>query len=284
MAVYERTYKRYAGEQSPRWSRFLIVPRYLLKDVFASRLLLFYFAFCFIFPLFCAGYIFITHNFDLIKAYPQLKDWLAIDAESIASFFKVQSMFGFFLTLFVGPGLVSRDLANNGLALYLSRPFSRVEYVLGKTSVLALLLSAITWVPGFALVALMVGFEGMGWLTKHLGALAGFFALSWVLIAILSMLALSVSAWVRWRPIAGFAMLAFMIGGQMFAAIANMLFRTESGHYFNFFHLTDVLAAAWVGGEAPSELSPWTAVFALGLFFAFFLFLLHRKIRAYEVA
>ena len=40
---------------------------------------------------------------------------------------------------FIGPGQVSPDLANNALPLYLARPFSRVEYVLGKMSVLLVL-------------------------------------------------------------------------------------------------------------------------------------------------
>ena len=34
MAVYEHTYKEYAGELTPEWSRFLIIPRHAYKDVF----------------------------------------------------------------------------------------------------------------------------------------------------------------------------------------------------------------------------------------------------------
>ena len=51
------------------------------------------------------------------------------------------------MALLVGPPLVSRDLRNNALPLYLCRPFSRTEYVMGKMSVMLILLSAITWVP-----------------------------------------------------------------------------------------------------------------------------------------
>ena len=43
-----------------------------------------------------------------------------------------QSMLALFLAAFIGPGQVSPDLANNALSLYLARPFSRAEYVLGK--------------------------------------------------------------------------------------------------------------------------------------------------------
>ena len=56
----------------------------------------------------------------------------------------IQSTLAFFIAAFAGPGLISPDLTNGALPLYLSRPFSRAEYTLGKFSVLALLISAIT--------------------------------------------------------------------------------------------------------------------------------------------
>src|SRR6266540_4116539 len=72
---------------------------------------------------------------------------IPIDASFFQFFVNFQAALAFFVTLLVGPPLVSRDLRNNALPLYLCRPFSRAEYVLGKMSVLLILLSAITWVP-----------------------------------------------------------------------------------------------------------------------------------------
>src|SRR6266852_1287555 len=70
-----------------------------------------------------------------------------------SNFVSVQGVFAFLLTAFTGPGLISPDLANGALPLYFCRPFSRAEYVIGKSSVLAILLSQITWVPGLVLFA-----------------------------------------------------------------------------------------------------------------------------------
>ena len=53
-----------------------------------------------------------------------------------------QGSLAFLLTAWVAPVLVSPDLVNGALPLYLSRPFTRVEYVLGKATVLVTLLSA----------------------------------------------------------------------------------------------------------------------------------------------
>ena len=48
------------------------------------------------------------------------------------------------------------------MPLYLCRPFSRAEYVLGKMSVLVFLLSLITWVPGLILFVIQAQPGGLG--------------------------------------------------------------------------------------------------------------------------
>src|SRR5262249_57699634 len=80
-----------------------------------------------------------------------LANLLPIDGSFFLAFFNAQQTFAFILTILIGPVLISRDVANNALPLYLSRPFSRAEYVAGKMNVLAIMISAITWAPGLLL-------------------------------------------------------------------------------------------------------------------------------------
>ena len=288
MAVYERTYKRYAGVSTPQWTRFLVLPRYVFKDVFASKFFLVFYVVCFLPALYFAGRIYLYHNVgklftQLPEAAEFVSEYLAIDAESFMPVIGVQVFLAFFTALFVGPGLVSRDLANNGLPLYLSRPFSRLEYVGGKFSVLAILLSAITWVPGLLLYAMQTGYAGLAWGWENqriaLAILVGF----GVWITTVSLLALALSAWVRWRPVAGFLMfMVFLVGGP-FGALVNGLFSTYWGHTIN---LSVVMARIWEGllGLEPSTRLPlglaWASILVFG---AGCVFLLHRKVRAYEV-
>ena len=56
------------------------------------------------------------------------------------TFLGIQSWMGFVLTAWGAPGMITRDFANHAVQLYLSRPLSRTEYLLGKASVLAALL------------------------------------------------------------------------------------------------------------------------------------------------
>jgi ABC-2 type transport system permease protein len=99
-----------------------------------------------------------------------------------------QGGLAFLLTAWVAPVLISPDLVNGALPLYLSRPLTRVEYVLGKATVLLTLLSAITWAPMLVLFALEAGTGADGWGPANVRIAAAVFAGSWVWILVLTLL------------------------------------------------------------------------------------------------
>src|SRR5690348_7823762 len=148
MAVYEQTYKPFAGTLTPEWSRFLIIPRHAFRAVFKSKLFTAFFVLCFLPLLVEAILIYLHHNVNALGIMKlNIQELIPIDATFFQTFVDIQGGFAFFVALLVGPPLVSQDLRNNALPLYLCRPFSRTEYVLGKMSVLLILLSWITWIP-----------------------------------------------------------------------------------------------------------------------------------------
>lgn len=286
MAVYERTYKRYVGETTPSWARILVLPRYIFRDVFKSKFFLIVFLLGFLWPLAFAVSIYLRNNATFLEAFPSfdIDDFLAIDASFFRLLLQVQFPFAFVTTLFVGPGLISRDLANNSLPLYLSRPFSRSEYVLGKFSVLAVLLSAVTWMPGWALFALEGNYAGLGWMTANLQLPIAIFIGSWVWIVTVSLMALALSAWVRWRPVAAFMMLfVILVGAFIGSVLINGLFRVDWGHFMNLTIVIRTVLDSLFGLPIRSGLPQGLAWLSLAAFSGFFLLLLHRKIRAYEV-
>lgn len=285
MAVYERTYKRYVGVTSPQWARFLVLPRYVFQDVFKSKLFLIFFVLSFVYPLVNGALIYLRHHAPFLEAFPDfdLGAFLAIDAGFFRQVLGVQFGFAFLLALFVGPGLVSRDLANNGLPLYLCRPFSRAEYALGKFSVLAVLLSAVTWVVGGALFALEANFSGLEWTFKNSRLAVAIFVGSWAWIVVVSLLALALSAWVRWRPVATFMMLMVVLAGGFFGGITNALFRVDWGHLVNLPVVIKTILDGLFGFEPRSGVPVALAWLSLLAFAGFCLFLLSRKVRAYEV-
>jgi ABC-2 type transport system permease protein len=132
MAVYEHTYKPYAGPLTTEWSRFLVIPRHAYRDVYRSKLFIAFFALCFVCPLIMAILIYLHHNLTAMAVFQiNLRDLAPINAFFFRVFMGIQTSLAFLLTVLIGPPLISRDLANNALPLYLCRPFSRAEYVFG---------------------------------------------------------------------------------------------------------------------------------------------------------
>lgn len=288
MAVYGRSYRRYSGVLTPAWSRFLIFPRYAYETVFQSKLFVAFFALCFLLPFAGLLIIYLHHNMSALSFLnlpaEELKQFLPIDKSFFFYGTWFQGALSFLLVLLIGPALVSPDLRNNGLALYLSRPFSRSEYVLGKMSVLLILLSLITWIPGMLLFLFQSYLDGAGWLGSHLRLGFAIFVGSWAWILFLSILALAVSAWVKWRPVARIALIVIFFVSMGFAGIIGEILDTSAGTlvapWFVIGSIWGGLFDVPVDGFMPSPAAAWASLIAGTLIC---LWLLSRRIRAYEV-
>ena len=242
MAVYKRTYKTYDGPLTPSWSRFGVVARYSFSTLFKSRIFTGFTVVCF-FPLLIAvAQIYFIHN-PLAQSLLDMRlgNLLKIDNRWFAQFLYIQAWLGFLLAAAATPGMVSKDFANHALQLYLSRPLSRVEYLLGKISVLAVLLSVVTWIPGLLLFALQAQLEGHGWAWDNFYLIGSIILSGWLWIAVMSLLMLGLSVWVKWRIAATGLILGvfFLLPG--FGAAFNAVMRTQWGWLLNLPYVLDVI-------------------------------------------
>ena len=303
MAVYEHTYKRYAGELTPTWSRFLIIPRHAYRSVFQSKIFVAFFVACFIAPLVFAILIYLHHNVNALGILQaNINELVPINNTFFQAFVSVQGSFAFFLTLLVGPPLVSRDLTSNGLPLYLCRPFSRAEYVIGKMSVLLILTSLITWIPGLLLFLFQSYLEGGGWFTQNLWIAYAIWSGSWVWIIVLALLSQAVSAWVKWRVVASAILLAIFFIPSILGEVINTLFQTRYGHLISLgalvgniwaglFRTFNPVSSSVVQGRNGrivrdviiNQPPLWSFWLMLALVCLFCLWLLYTRVRAYEV-
>src|SRR5215469_4940759 len=201
MAVYRRSYRPYSGTLTAEWSRFLVLFRYSRRNLFRSKFLTVFFVLCFFWPIACLAWIYVANSASILAKLGARPELFSIDNKFFLLFMTVQGVLAFALTAFTGPGLISPDLANGALPLYFCRPFSRAEYILGKSSVLGILLSQITWIPGVILFAIQTSFAGAGWAWDNLWIAGSLILSSLIWIAVLSMLAMALSAWVKWRVV-----------------------------------------------------------------------------------
>jgi ABC-2 type transport system permease protein len=304
MAVYEQTYKPYSGKLTPEWNRFLIIPRHTLRGVFNSKLFTAFYVICFLPLLVEAVLIYLHHNVTALAIMNlNARELIPIDGAFFQTFVNIQGGFAFFVALLVGPPLVSRDLRNNALPLYLCRPFSRTEYVMGKMSVLLLLLSWITWVPQLLMFLFQSYLEGFAWFRSNLWIASAIVIGGLVWILLLGLLSQTVSALLKWRIVASGAMLGLVFIPSVFAGIVNFIFQTHWANIISLFGLMGNVTAGLFGtfdrvaGRIEvtdfndnvvrevllMEPPLWACWAALFLFCAVCLAVLHWKVKAYEV-
>jgi len=297
MAVlYKQSYRGYDGPLTPAWSRFLILPRYAFEEMRASRFFTMFFLVTMLYPLICALIVYVEHNLSALKLLrADGGNLIAINSQFFMNLLGWQSMMSFFLAAFVGPGLISPDLANNALPLYLARPFSRTEYVLGKMGVLLILMSLMTWVPGLLLFGLEGYLEGSGWMVRNFGIASAMFLGAWIWILLISLLALALSAWVKWKPMAGALLFGVFFVAAGFGGAINAILRTRWGQLLNISHLVGAVWGSLFGPEnshsgavffrsgRAEEIPIWCCWMALLAICGICLYLLGRKIRGAEV-
>lgn len=294
MAVYKHQYRQYEGELTSRWQRLLIPSRYAYRGIFQSKFFVVFFVLCFLVPVGGAVLIYLTHNLNAMEMLQIPPNALiSIDADFFEGILTIQGSFAFLLTVFVGPGLVSPDLTNNALPLYLSRPFSKVDYVLGKMLVLLILQSCVTWAPLTILFFLQSTLQGGEWMAENSRILVASLVGAFIWILFLSLLALAVSAWVRWKAIGGALLFGVFFVAVGFAETINQTFTTRWGDLFN---LNEVIRVIWswlfhgmglpierINGVEVNSVPIWSAWLALAIICLICLALLSRRIRAYEV-
>jgi ABC-2 type transport system permease protein len=284
VAVYKRTYAAYEGSLTPAWSRFLILPRYSFARLWQSRFLVMFFMACFFYPLGCVGYIYLANNLSILSSFGvPVGNFIKVEPSLFLYFCWIQAGFTYLLTAFIGPSLVSPDLVNGAMPLYLCRPFSRTEYIAGKMSVLVFLLSLVTWVPGLILFVIQASLAGWEWTKANFWIAGSLFLGLMVWILMLSLLALALSAWIKWKIAAGGLVLGVFFAGAGFGTALNNVMRIKYGSLLN---LTEVMFKIWATlfrWPEDTGISLEASWITVGLVCAICLWLLLRRVRAFEV-
>ncbi|HYL92928.1 MAG TPA: ABC transporter permease subunit [Alphaproteobacteria bacterium] len=291
MAVYKRSFKAYNGPLTPAWSRFTVLSRFTFATMFQSRPFTAFAVLCQVPLLIGVAYIYFVHS-STAQALLGLRFGRTplIGNQWFSVFLYVQGWLGFILTAWSAPGMISKDFANNAVQLYLSRPISRAEYILGKSGALVVLLSAVTWVPTLVLFFLQASMDGHGWLGEHFWMIGAILACSALWIAVITLLAMATSVLAKWRIAATGLMLAIFFVVPGFGEVMNAILRTSWGKLLNLSYLFQVIWAHLFRLQLPDLVNSrlnmvplWTAWATMLTVCALSLLILNARLKAREV-
>ena len=152
--VHDQSYRRYRGLRLPLGRAWLVILRrslrtFLSRKVFLGLLLL-------------AWVPFLVRSVQIyaVVTYPQAAQALPVSPQMFRNFVDFQGLFAFFVTVYVGAGLIAADRRANALQLYLSKPLLRVEYIAGKLGALMVYLAFVTLLPGLMLLVMQIVLSG----------------------------------------------------------------------------------------------------------------------------
>jgi ABC-2 type transport system permease protein len=153
MPIHDQGYRRYGGAKARRGTGWMVITRAGLRTFFARR--------AFLGLLLVSWFPFFVRAVQIYAAanLPQMAV-LAPTADTFRQFLEQQRPFVFFVTVYVGAGLIANDRRANALQIYLSKPLTRAEYVFGKLAILMTFLALVTWLPAIVLLIVQISFAG----------------------------------------------------------------------------------------------------------------------------
>jgi len=185
--IHDQGYRRYAGTRAPLGRAWQVIARAGIRAIISKRAFIALMLFAWAPFLVRAVQIYVSANF-------QQAAFLAPKGETFREFLDQQGVFAFFVTIWVGAGLIANDRRANALQLYLSKPLTAAEYIAGKMAILFLFLVFVTWTPAMGLLVVQTVFAGSFTFIRNNAYLLPaitLFSLAQVLLFSTTMLALS---------------------------------------------------------------------------------------------
>jgi ABC-2 type transport system permease protein len=279
MPIYEQTYRRYEAREPLRQLRFWPITREALRLVLAKR------AFLGLLALSLLPVIGRVIQIYVVTRFPEAGRVLPVDGRLFGDFLNQQVGFTLFLTIFGGAGLVANDLRTGAIVMYLARPLTRRDYVVGKLGVTFLLNLTVTLAPGLLLYAIALALAPeqfakweLWWIAPAIAAQALVMSLS------VSLLGLAVSALTKSARVSGLGFFAFIIGLELVRRVLDHGFDLPWATLLSLQDNLRNLARALFGLTDRSSTVPWLASAAvIALLAVGCLLILRRRVRAVEV-
>ena len=277
MPIHDQGYRRYLGTRAVLGRSWQVITRAGVTSVISKRVFLGMMLWAWAPFVVRAVQIYVSETFTQAS-------FLAPKGETFREFLDQQGLFVFFVTIYVGAGLIANDRRANALQLYLSKPMTSAEYVAGKLAILCIFLTGVTFLPAMMLLLTQAMFAGsLEFVRNNVYLLPAItlFSLAQVLLASTTMLALSsLSKSSRFVGV--------MYAGLFFFTTA--LFQTLRG-------ITGQSRFAWLSPTASLQqlgdvifrldpryqLSPAIAALAVVVLIAGSILILMRKVRGVEI-
>jgi ABC-2 type transport system permease protein len=275
--IHDQGYRRYRGEKARTGTGWMVITRAGLRNFFAKR--------AFLGLLLVAWFPFFVRAVQIYAAanLPQAQ-FLAPTAETFRQFLDQQQIFVFFITVYVGAGLIANDRRANALQIYLSKPLTRAEYIFGKLAILMIFLALVTWLPAIVLLIVQISFAGnFTFLSNNLFLFPAITVFSFILVTMVASAMLALSSLSNSSRYVGILYAAVIFFTQAIYGVVYAVTRSSAMSWISFSaNLSQV--GDMIFRQTPKYDTPWpvSLLMIVGLI-ALSGIVLERRVRGVEV-
>ena len=277
MPIHDQGYRRYGGTREPHGRTWWVIARAGVMERLRERK--------FLGLLFFAWTPFFVRAIQMyIAANVPQASFLEPTPATFREYLDQQSIFVFFITIYVGAGLIANDRRANALQIYLSKPLTRIDYVTGKLVTLLMFLTFVTWVPGMLLLMLQMMFAGnFAFLRANLFLFPAItlFSVTLVMMSAFAMLALSSLTKSRRFVAMMYAGLIFFTAA-MYQALRGIT-NTRAWAVISPEDVLDVVAAVIFRTPGTTSIPMWAAVLDIAIIIGASIWILEKRVRGVEV-
>jgi ABC-type transport system involved in multi-copper enzyme maturation permease subunit len=279
MPIHDQGYRRYEAREPLRQIRFWPITREALKMILAKRAFLGLLAVSFL------PFVVRVIQVYIVTRFPEAGRVLPVDGRLFGEFLNQQVGFTILLSIFGASGLVANDLRTGAILVYLSRPLTRRDYVLGKLCVPLALNLAVTLVPALGLYAVSLGLspdQFLKWDLAWIGPAIVVHALGISLFV--SLLSLAVSSLSRSARVAGLGFFGLIFGLEMIRLVLQHGFGRPEAVLLSFQADMHAVGNALFGLADPNLAVHWAGPVAVLVAVALgCLAVLRTRVRAVEI-
>jgi len=279
MPIYDQGYRPYEARAPLHQIRFWPITREALRMILSKRAFLGLLAVSFL------PFIVRAVQIYIVARFPDAGRVLPVDGRLFGVFLNQQIGFTILLSIFGASGLIANDLRTGAILVYLSRPLTRRDYVLGKLCVPMALNLAVTLVPALALYGVALALAPDQFLQWELAWIGPAIVIhAFVISLFVSLLALAVSALSRSARVAGLGFFGLIFGLEMIRLVVQHGFNRSEAMLVSFQADLKSLGVT-LFGLADTELAMhWAAPAALLLIVSLAcLAILRSRVRAVEI-
>jgi ABC-2 type transport system permease protein len=166
MPIFEQTYRKWDGEFKKGGFKWLPITTVGIRQTFKKKKFLLFFILC-LSPILVFAIMMVIRAIAPSNINVEI-DFFQIGPTFFLHFLRIQFFFTFFITLWVGSNLVNDDYRTNALQLYLSKPLSTHDYIIGKLSIVTFFVLSITGIPALLLFIMRILIlPEKGWLLTY---------------------------------------------------------------------------------------------------------------------